>query len=178
MDWYKYRECSSSGRSDWEYIQLDTEHSEKHYGDIEEYLKETTDCALWSEHFRGFDISKIRKPPRIVLKRQIEAAKKRAKYFTEKAGILQEELNEMPISSGDVKIIIFTMMEHFAGEGYKNWAIVSLNGHTIYKSNEDFSRDKVKERARKWCHKRNYDIISECNDTLYPKVNQETTNTN
>jgi len=155
MNWYKFRECSSSGYSSWSYTPIDPDTA-KTYGGVGKYIRERFSFNDWSEHFRGVEYFRIKHPPRLELKRQIESAKARAKAYREEAKALQAELAKIPEASGEAEITVHSRM----GRGiYEVWAVVIENKKQIYKGRKGKTRSVVVKNATEWCNKANLDIL-------------------
>ena len=82
--WFKYRECLSSGKLDWQYVEL----AMTRISDVESYLMEHGNLTTWSEHWRKLEVKRVKVPPEDVVKSRLESVKG-------KIGFLQREYKRL-----------------------------------------------------------------------------------
>lgn len=82
--WFRWHSRHSSGTSSWEYIEIEIPSKFRTTKDREKYvLDEIVATDGWgrtntgSEHFRGFTVELVRKPPSSVLHNEIERQQRR-----------------------------------------------------------------------------------------------------
>jgi len=97
IKWFKYRQKYSYGTEKvWTYDFIILEVNEK-FGpkSLKEYISHFP-LDDWSEHFRGFECSLLRHPPKNILLDKIKSVQNNIKYTKNKLLLLSEELKKLP----------------------------------------------------------------------------------
>lgn len=153
MKWYKYRERFSYGFGAWQYIEIPADSG---YPTDREYLKALINDSD-SEHYRGVEYFKIQHPPRIFIEREIKLEKELVKDHLQTVKRLQALLKTIPVSNGPVHMVIYMQVR---SKKLETWATLELNHKKIYKGKKTRTANKAEEKARNWCEKNKYDIVS------------------
>lgn len=78
MKWIAVREGSSASSGTWDYMEV-PDHC-KTAQDVEEHMADHHMVSNWSEHYRGIEVSFVRKIPQRVIDEQIKNSKSSLKY--------------------------------------------------------------------------------------------------
>jgi len=75
MKWIAYREGSSASAGTWDYMQVPDYC--KNARDVEEYMDDRNMLSNWSEHYRGIEVTFVRKVPQRVIDEGLKDARMR-----------------------------------------------------------------------------------------------------
>ena len=89
MRFYKYRELWSSGKSDWEYIDI------PNGWEVKEHFDRMAREHDWSEHFRGIEYEKVKRPPDEWLEKEIKHLTSQISHLTSQQVAYQALLKKL-----------------------------------------------------------------------------------
>jgi len=154
MKFYEYIQHYAWGIGDPKYVEIDDDMPSKDIGD---YLDSAGFLDNWSDKWRRVTWKKVKGLPQKEIKEEIESLEAQIKYSKERLREYKELLAITPPSAGDVEI---TVNYNVVYCNFECWAVVSdfKTKKVIYKGRKDKVRSKVREKARKWCCRNNYEI--------------------
>lgn len=92
IQWFRYRQKYAYGKGDWVYKFTTEDDQVKTAKDFAYRVEETSkNLDTWSEHYRGVEAEKVRKPPEDILSDRISDCAYYVKHHKETLALLKAE---------------------------------------------------------------------------------------
>lgn len=89
--WFKYRVGTSSGRGEWEYVEIGIDKNSQ-----EAFIEKIEQENVWSEHFRNVDLVRIKFPPKYIIEGRIKVLENRIKSAKDELSRHYAQVRKIP----------------------------------------------------------------------------------